>query len=328
MIHLPTPLRLLMCLVLPLVTLGKAQARYPDRPVTLVVPYAVGGPMDKLARQIGGHMQALLGQSVVVMNQGGAGGNIGAATVKRAAPDGYTLLLDHVHMATAPSLYRKLDFNPTMDFETLGVVAESPLVLISRPEIVAGNMADLQRWMAKQAQVTLANAGVGSASHLCGLLLQSALKRQMTTIPYRGTGPAMLDLLGGQVDLMCDLTANAMPQIQSHKVSAQAVTVRQPLKGTTLATFPSMEQFGIPMEALTIWYGLYAPKGTPAETIEKISAALATVVNGAAYRQQLSEAGIQPVIDERSSAGGHRLFLVKEIQRWAPVIKASGEYAD
>lgn len=328
MIHPPTPLRLLMCLVLPLVMLGTAQARYPDRPVTLVVPYAVGGPMDKLARQIGGHMQALLGQSVVVMNQGGAGGNIGAAAVKRAAPDGYTLLIDHVHMATAPSLYRKLDFNPAMDFETLGVVAESPLVLISRPEIVAGNMADLQRWMAKQAQVTLANAGVGSASHLCGLLLQSALKRQMTTIPYRGTGPAMLDLLGGQVDLMCDLTANAMPQIQSHKVSAQAVTVRQPLKGTTLATVPSMEQFGIPMEALTIWYGLYAPKGTPAETIEKISAALATVVNGAAYRQQLSEAGIQPVLDERSSAAGHRLFLLKEIQRWAPVIKASGEYAD
>jgi tripartite-type tricarboxylate transporter receptor subunit TctC len=317
-----------MSLVVALVMLGSAQAGYPERPVTLVVPYAAGGPMDKLARQIGAHLQPLLGQSVVVMNQGGAGGNIGAAAVKRAAPDGYTLLIDHVHMATAPALYRKLDFNPALDFEPLGVVAESALVLISRPEVAAGRMADLQRWMAKQSQVTLANAGIGSASHLCGLLLQSALKRQMTTIPYRGTGPAMLDLLSGQVDLMCDLTANAMPQIQAHKVSALAVTVRQPLKGTALETTPSMDQFGIALDELTVWYGLYAPKGTPAAVTQKISAALSTVVNSTAFRQQLSDAGIQPVTDERSSVAGHRRFLLKEIQRWAPVIKASGDYAD
>jgi len=328
MSQLSTRLRLLMSLALALLMLGNAQARYPERPVTLVVPYAAGGPMDKLARQIGAHLQALLGQSVVVMNQSGAGGNIGAAAVKRAAPDGYTLLIDHVHMATAPALYRKLDFNPALDFEALGVVAESPLALVSRPEIATGGVADLQRWMAKKSQVTLANAGIGSASHLCGLLLQSALKRQMTTVPYRGTGPAMLDLLSGQVDLMCDLTANAMPQIQAHKVSALAVTVRQPLRGTALETTPTMEQFGIPMDELTVWYGLYAPRGTPAEVTEKISAASWAIANGSAFRQQLLDAGIQPVTDERSSAAGHRRFLLREIQRWAPVIKASGDYAD
>ena len=212
-------------------TAPAALAAYPERPVTLIVPYAAGGPMDKLARQVAAQLNPLLKQTVVVVNQGGAGGNIGTAAAKRAAPDGYTLLLDHVHMATAPSLYRKLDVDPVNDFEPLGVIAESPLVLIARPDVPAASLGDLLRWMARQPQVTLANAGVGSASHLCGLLLQNALKIRMTTVPYRGTGPAMIDMLSGQVDLMCDLTANALPQIQAAKVQAVALTVDDPLTG-------------------------------------------------------------------------------------------------
>lgn len=308
--------------------LACAHAAYPDRPIQLVVPYAAGGPMDKLARQLGAQMQSVLGQPVVVVNQGGAGGNIGAALAKQAVPDGYTLLLDHVHMATAPTLYRKLAFDPVSDFEPLGIMAESPLVLVARPGVATDSLGDLMRWMARQSQVTLANAGVGSASHLCGLLLQSALQLQMTTVPYRGTGPAMLDLLSGQVDLMCDLTANALPQIRAQKVVPVAVTVGQPLKGTALEPVPTMAAFGIGQEPLTIWYGLYAPRNTPQDVVQTVSAALAAVAKSPAYRQQLVEAGMQPVTDARLGVAGHREFLAGEIRRWAPVIKAAGAYAD
>lgn len=320
--------RLLQALGVLVWLVSSAHAAFPERPITLVVPYAAGGPMDKLARHIGGQLQPLLGQPVVVTNQPGAGGNIGTAQVKRAAPDGYTLLIDHVHLATAPSLYRKLDFDPEKDFEPLGVVAESPLVLVARPEIPGNSVVELLRWMARQPQVTLANAGIGSASHLCGLMLQSALGLKMTTVSYRGTGPAMMDMLSGQIDLMCDLTANALPQIQARKIRAVTVTSPQPLKGTALESTPTMHQFGIAQEPLTIWYGVYAPRDVPAAVAQRLSGALSAVASGAALRQQLRDSGIQPVTDERLSGTGHRRFLQQEIQRWAPVIKAAGTYAD
>ncbi|NVM90605.1 tripartite-type tricarboxylate transporter receptor subunit TctC [Variovorax sp. SG517] len=309
------------------VLFGNCHAGFPDKPINIIVPYAAGGPMDKLARQLAPQMSSLLGQPVIVQNQGGAGGNIGVAMAKRAAPDGYTLLLDHVHMATAPSLYRKLDFAPAIDFEPLGVVAESPLILISRTD-VPNVFADLLRWMARQPQVTLANAGIGSASHLCGLLLQSSLKLRMTTVPYKGTGPAMIDLMSGQVDLMCDLTANALPQIQAGKVRPIAVTVREPMSGTPLEAVPSMEKLGIAQGPLTIWYGLYAPRGTPTPVIQQLSAALTTVTNSAAFRKQQMDSGLNPVNDWRLTPAGHRKYLHEEINRWAGPIKAAGEYAD
>jgi len=316
-----------MAVLMVAVLFGNCHAGFPDRPINIIVPYAAGGPMDKLARQLAPQVSSLLGQPVIVQNQGGAGGNIGVAMAKRAAPDGYTLLLDHVHMATAPSLYRKLDFAPAIDFEPLGVVAESPLILISRPD-VPNVFGDLLRWMARQPQVTLANAGIGSASHLCGLLLQSSLKLRMTTVPYKGTGPAMIDLMSGQVDLMCDLTANALPQIQAGKVRPIAVTVREPATGTPLEAVPSMEKLGIAQGPLAIWYGLYAPRGTPTPVIQQLSAALTTVTNSAAFRKQLMDSGLNPVNDWRLTPAGHRKYLHEEINRWAGPIKAAGEYAD
>jgi len=316
-----------MAVLMVAVLFGNSHAGFPDRPINIIVPYAAGGPMDKLARQLAPQVSSLLGQPVIVQNQGGAGGNIGVAMAKRAAPDGYTLLLDHVHMATAPSLYRKLDFAPAIDFEPLGVVAESPLILISRPD-VPNVFGDLLRWMVRQPQVTLANAGIGSASHLCGLLLQSSLKLRMTTVPYKGTGPAMIDLMSGQVDLMCDLTANALPQIQAGKVRPIAVTVREPATGTPLEAVPSMEKLGIAQGPLAIWYGLYAPRGTPTPVIQQLSAALTTVTNSAAFRKQLMDSGLNPVNDWRLTPAGHRKYLHEEINRWAGPIKAAGEYAD
>lgn len=305
-----------------------ALAAYPERPVTLIVPYAAGGPMDKLARQLAAQLNPQLKQTVVVVNQAGAGGNIGVAAAKRAAPDGYTVLLDHVHMATAPSLYRKLDVDPVADFEPLGVIAESPLVLIARPDVPTSTLGDLLRWMARQPQVTLANAGVGSASHLCGLLLQNALKLRMTTVPYRGTGPAMIDMLSGQVDLMCDLTANALPQIQAAKVQAVALTVNDPLSGMPLASVPSLRSFGIDQAPITIWYGMYAPRGTPDAIVRTLSSALRGVVASASFRQQQKDAGIRPVDDARLAPQGHRQYLEAEIERWAGPIRAAAVYGD
>lgn len=306
---------------------GHCHAGFPDKPINIIVPYAAGGPMDKLARQLAPQVSHVLGQPVIVQNQGGAGGNIGVAMAKRAAPDGYTLLLDHVHMATAPSLYRKLDFAPAIDFEPLGVIAESPLVLIGRPEVPT-DIGDMLRWMARQPQVTLANAGVGSASHLCGLLLQSSLKLRMTTVPYKGTGPAMTDLMSGQVDLMCDLTANALPQIQARRVRPIAVTVREPMSGTSLGAVPSMEKLGMAQGPLTIWYGLYVPRSTPASVVQQLSTALITVTKSAAFRQQQMNSGLRPVNDWRLTVDGHRKYLQDEINRWAAPIKAAGEFAD
>lgn len=303
---------------------GVAHAAFPDHPITLIVPYAAGGPMDRLARQLAAKLIPQLNQPIVILNRGGAGGNIGVISAKHAAPDGYTLLLDHTHMATAPSLDRKLDFKPLGDFTPLGIFVESPLVLIARPGIPVDNKDNFLRWMASQAQVSMANAGTGSASFLCGSLLQSRLKKSITMVPYRGTGPAMIDLLSGQVDLMCDLTANAIPQIQAGKVRAIAVTVPQPLIGTVLGTTPTMQQFGIPIAPLTVWYGLYAPAKTDDSVVRKISEALRTVVHDPEFRKEQADAGLNVITDERLAPNGHRHFLEAEIKRWGAVIQDPG----
>uniref|UniRef100_UPI0039EE6AE0 tripartite tricarboxylate transporter substrate-binding protein n=1 Tax=Bordetella sputigena TaxID=1416810 RepID=UPI0039EE6AE0 len=303
---------------------GAARAAFPDHPITLIVPYAAGGPMDRLARQLAAKLNLQLNQPIVILNRGGAGGNIGAVSAKHAAPDGYMLFLDHIHMATAPSLERKLDFNPLGDFTPLGIFVESPLVLIARPGIPVDNKDDFLRWMASQAQVSMANAGTGSASFLCSSLLQSGLKKHITMVPYRGTGPAMIDLLSGQVDLMCDLTANAIPQVQAGKVKAIAVTVPQPLIGTALATTPTMQDFGIPVAPLTVWYGLYAPAKTPDSVVRKISEALRTVVKDPEFRKEQADAGLKVITDERLAPEGHRDFLEAEIKRWGSVIQEPG----
>lgn len=303
---------------------GAARAAFPDHPITLIVPYAAGGPMDRLARELAAKLIPQLNQPIVILNRGGAGGNIGATAAKHAAPDGYTLLLDHIHMATAPSLDRKLDLKPLDDFTPLGIFVESPLVLIARPEVPVDNKDDFLRWIRSQAQVSMANAGTGSASFLCGSLLQSGMKKHITMVPYRGTGPAMIDLLSGQVDLMCDLTANAIPQIQAGKVKAIAVTVPQPLIGTVLETTPTMQDFGIPIAPLTIWYGLYAPANTQSSVIRRISEALQTVVHDPGFRKAQADAGLKVITDERLTPEGHRQFLEAEIKRWDSVIQESG----
>src|SRR6187399_509040 len=253
-----------------------ALAEYPDKPVTIVVPFAAGGPTDKVARDLGEALRKPLGgQSVVIENVGGAGGTLGANKVAKAAPDGHTLLLHHIGLSTAPSLYRTLPYKTLEDFEYVGMINEVPMTLIGKPTLPANNFAELLKWMeANKGKINLANAGLGAASHLCGLLLQSTLKIDMQTVPYKGTAPAMNDLLGGQVDIMCDQTTNTTGQIEAGKVKAFAVTSSKRLTTPALKNLPTLDEAGLKGFNVTIWHGLYAPKGTPKAVVDKINAAL------------------------------------------------------
>lgn len=223
------------------------RAEFPEKPVTLVVPFAAGGPSDKIARDLAESLRKQLGnQTILVENVGGAGGTLGAAKLAKASADGYTLLVHHIGFATAPTLYRKLSYKGIDDFAYLGLINEAPSTLIARTSLPAKSFAELRKWLASNSgKANLAHAGVGSASHLCGLMLQSALNLQLTTVPYKGTSPAMTDLMGGQVDLMCEQATNSVPQIESGKVTAYAVTSAQRMKLPALAAIPTLAELGL-----------------------------------------------------------------------------------
>ena len=307
-----------------------ALADYPEKPVTIVVPFSAGGPTDKVARDLAEALRKPLGgQTIVIENVGGAGGTLGATKVAKAPADGYTLLLHHIGMSTAPALYRNLQYKPLEDFEYLGMINEVPMTLIGRPNLPANNYAELAKWLASsKGQVNLANAGLGSASHLCGLLYMSAVKVEMQTIPYKGTAPAITDLLGGQVDLLCDQTTNTTSQIEAGKVKAYAVTSTQRLTTPALAKLPTLDEAGVKGFNVSIWHALYAPKGTPKAVLDKVNAALQVALKDADFVKREQALGAVIVTDGRVNPAEHKKFVASEIDKWAPVIKAAGQYAD
>jgi tripartite-type tricarboxylate transporter receptor subunit TctC len=319
----------LLTAVLATLTATAALAEYPDKPITIVVPFAAGGPTDKVARDLGVALGASLKQTVIIENVGGAGGTLGAGKVAKAAPDGYTLLLHHIGMATSPGLYRKLPFSVENDFEYLGLVNDVPMTLIGRPTLPANNYAELVKWLQEnKGKINLANAGLGAASHLCGLLFQQSIQIDMTTVPYKGTGPAMTDLLGGQVDIMCDQTTNTTSQIEGGKVKAYAVTTTTPLKTPALAKLPTLDSQGLKGFNVSIWHGMYAPKGTPAAVVDKVNAALKTALKDADFIKKQEALGAVVVTDARLTPAEHKKFVAAEIAKWGPAIKAAGQYAD
>lgn len=308
---------------------GPALADYPEKPVTIVVPFAAGGPTDKVARDLAEALRKPLGGTLVIENVGGAGGTLGATKVAKAAPDGYTLLLHHIGMATSPGLYRNLQYKTLDDFEYLGMINEVPMTLIGRPSLPANNYAELLKWIdANKGKINLANAGLGAASHLCGLLFQSSLKVDMTTVPYKGTAPAMNDLLGGQVDLMCDQTTNTTGQIESGKVKAYAVTTSKRLSTPALAKLPTLDESGLKGFNVSIWHGMYAPKGTPKAVLDKVNAALKTALKDPEFIKRQEALGAVVVTDARVNPAEHKKWVDAEINKWGPVIKAAGQYAD
>jgi tripartite-type tricarboxylate transporter receptor subunit TctC len=304
---------------------------YPtSKPVTLVVPFTAGGPTDRVARDLAEAMRKPLGgATVVVDNAAGAGGSIGANKVATAAPDGYTLLLHHIAMATMPTLVRNIPFKVDSDFEYLGMINDVPMTLIGKPGLPANNYKELSTWIsANKDKINLGNAGVGSASHLCGLLFQNAIQVDMTTVPYKGTAPAMTDLIGGQIDLMFDQTTNTTSQIEGKKVKAFAVTTHKRLTTPALKDLPTMQEAGLKGFEVTIWHGLYAPKGTPPDILAKLNGALKAALKDPEFIKKQEGLGAVVVTDKRVEPAEHKKFVAAEIAKWSPIIKAAGVYAD
>lgn len=307
-------------------------ADYPikDKVITIVVPFAAGGPTDRVARDLAEAMRKPLGgNSIVIESAAGAGGSIGANKVAKAAPDGYTLLVHHIAMSTMPGLVRNIPFKVESDFEYAGMINDVPMTLISKPTMPANNFKELSAWLtANKGKINLGNAGVGSASHLCGLLFQSAVQIDMTTVPYKGTAPAMTDLIGGQIDLMCDQTTNTSTQIDAKKVKAFAVTTGKRLTTPALKDLPTLQESGLKGFEVTIWHGLYAPKGTPADVLAKINAALKVALKDPEFIKKQEGLGAVIVTDKRVEPAEHKKFVAAEIAKWTPIIKAAGVYAD
>ena len=301
-----------------------------SRNITFVLPYAVGGPTDKAARDLALAMSKELGgHPIVVENVTGASGSIGTARVARAVNDGYTLLFTHIAQATLHSFFRKLPYDVDKDFEYLGLVSENPMNLIARPNLPANNFAELVQWLqANKGKATIGNAGPGSASHLCGMMLQSALKINLIPVPYKGTAPAMTDLMGGQIDLMCDQTTTTIAQVEAKKVKSYAVTTPARLSHPALKDMPTLQELGLKDFYVSIWQGLYAPAGTPAAVLARLNQALKAAVKDPEFIRRQENGGATVFTDARVEPGAHKAFVGAEAAKWAPIIKASGVYAD
>jgi tripartite-type tricarboxylate transporter receptor subunit TctC len=304
-----------------------AQSNFPDKPVTMVVPFTAGGPTDTVARSLAQAMEKSLGQPVVVENKPSAGGIVAPAEIARSKPDGYRILIHHIGMSTAPALYRKLSYKPLEDFEHLGLVNGVPMTLIARPDFPANNMGELMTYVkANSKKINLANAGLGAASHLCGLMFQSAIGTPLTTVQYKGTGPAMTDLIGGQTDIMCDQTTNTTNQIKGGRVKAYAITTPKRLE--TLKEVPTAAEGGLKGFEFTVWHGLYAPKGTPADITGKLNASLRAALKDEGFRKRMAELGAENFPESQQSPAEHRKLLASETSRWGKLIAAAGEFAD
>ena len=327
---LPTTRRLALAALASLATLSAPLALaqgYPTKAITLVVPFAAGGPTDIVARTLAGVMSKSLGQTVVVENKVGAGGTLAAGHVMRAAPDGYTLLIHHNGMATAPALYRKLPYNPPTDFEHVSQVIDVPMTLLGRKDLPANTFPELLAYLkANGDKVNLAHAGLGAVSHLCGMVFRQAVGVDLTTVPYSGTGPAFQALLGGQVDVLCDQTTQTTPHIKAGTVKFFGVTTKDRIK--VLPDAPTLAEQGLKGFEVVVWHGIYAPKNTPKEATERFATALRAALKDPTVVQRMTELGAEFVPDAKLTPEGLRSWLKQETERWGPVIKAAGVYAD
>ena len=320
--------RLTFCVSSLLLLIGSAAAQeYPTKQISLAVPFAAGGPTDTLARNLAVAMTQQIKQQVVVENVAGAGGTIAANRIAKGKPDGYSLLIAHIGMATAPALYRKLPYNPLTDYEYIGQVADVPMTVIAKTGLPPDNLAELIAYVKKNKEkLNLGNAGLGAASHLCGLLFMSRIEADITTIPYNGTAPAMTALMGGQIDLMCDQTTNTTAQIKSGRVKVYGVTTAQRIP--SLSMVPTLSEQGMKGFEVSVWHGVYAPKGTPKSVVDKLVSALQASVQDAQFKSRIAELGAQAVSKDKATPAALASHLKAEIEKWGPIIKKAGVYAD
>ncbi|MET0981967.1 MAG: tripartite tricarboxylate transporter substrate binding protein BugD [Telluria sp.] len=300
---------------------------FPDKTVTVVIPFAAGGPTDTIARILAQSMSKSLKQSVIVENATGAGGTLSAGKVMRSAPDGYTVLLHHNGMSTSPAMYRKLAFNPLTDFEYIGLVADVPMVLVARKDLPPNNLKELIPYIkANQGKLTMGNAGLGAVSHQCGMLFLKALGTPLTTVPYRGTAPAMNDLLGGQIDLLCDQTTSTTSHIRAGKVKVYGTTTKT--RVASLPNIPTLDEQGMKGFEMYVWHGLYAPKGTPKPVVAKLSAALRDALGDPNVKSRFADLGAEPVSPDKATPEALQAYLKAEIDKWGPIYKQAGAFAD
>jgi tripartite-type tricarboxylate transporter receptor subunit TctC len=302
------------------------QSPFPSRSITVVVAFAAGGPSDVIARLVAEGMSRDLGQPVVVENITGAGGTIGAARVAQARPDGHTLLIHHIGHASSATLYRRLPYSVTESFAPLGVVSDAAMTLVARPDFPASNLDEFMAEIRRQGdKLNLAHSGLGAANHLCGMLLQHAAGTAMTPVVYRGSAPAITELMAGRVDVFCDQATNTVAFIREHRIKAYAVTLPERVPGLDL---PTTTEAGQPSLLMSTWHGLYAPRGTPPEVQERLSAAVRAALREERLRQRFAELVTAPASEERATPAYHRRFLAEEVARWRPIIQAAGQYAD
>ena len=306
---------------------GAGAQQYPTRNVSLYVPFAAGGPTDTVARVLAQAMGKPMGQTVIVENRPSAGGILAPEQVKNAKPDGYTILIHHIGMATIPTLYRQLRCNPLTDFEYIGLVNEVPMTIVAKPAMQAKDLKEFLAYIkANKDKVTYANAGIGAASHLCGMLFMSAIQTDFLTVPYKGTGPAMNDLLGGQVDFMCDQTTSTTSQIKAGKIKAYGVTSAK--RVSSLPDVPTLQEQGLKGADVGIWHGLYAPKGTPKPVIDKLVSSLQEAMKDPTVNQRFTDLGAVSFPADKQTPAALQSHLKAEIDKWAPLIKKAGQYAD
>jgi tripartite-type tricarboxylate transporter receptor subunit TctC len=304
-----------------------AQAAWPTKPITLVVPFAAGGPTDVVARSIAASITKATGSSVVVENKVGAGGTIASGFVKNAQPDGYTFLIHHNGMATAPALYRKLAYNPLTDFEYVSQVVDVPMTIVTRKDFPAKDIKELIAYVkANKTKINLANAGLGAVSHLCGMMFQKALDADLTTVPFSGTGPAMNALLGGQVDLMCDQTTQTISQAKAGTVKLYAVTTAKRIKA--LPDVPTLAESGLNGFEVVVWHGIYAPKNTPKAITEKFNGMLRAALKDPEVMKRMTDLGTEQVPDSKLTPEGLQSWLKLEIDKYGPAIRAAAQFAD
>jgi tripartite-type tricarboxylate transporter receptor subunit TctC len=301
-----------------------AQADYPSRPVTLIVPFAAGGPTDIIARIVSENMSKTLGQTIVIENVVGAGGTTASTRAKRATADGYTLIMGHMGThAAAVSLYPNLQYDPRTDFETIGMAAGTPVLILARKDFAPKDLKEFVAHVKANAdKLNMAHAGVGSVSFTTCLLLNHILNVKPTSIPYQGTGPALNALVGGQVDYMCDQIVNVVPQIQAGTIKAYAIGT--PERNPALPDVPTSKEAGLPEFEASAWNALFAPKGTPKPIIDKLSAALDKALDDEGVRKRLLDLGSDIPDKPRRTPQALANLVKSEIDRWSPIIKAAG----
>jgi tripartite-type tricarboxylate transporter receptor subunit TctC len=304
---------------------GPAAAQdYPTRPITLIVPFAAGGPTDVISRIVSEHMSRTLGQQIVIENVVGAGGTTASTRAKRANPDGYTLITGHMgtHAASVP-LYPNLQYHPSTDFEPISMLAGTPVLILAKKDFPPNDLKEFVSYVkANEAKLNMAHAGVGSVSFTSCLLLNSILGVKPTSIPFQGTGPAMNALVGGQVDYMCDQIVNAVPQINGGTIKAYAVGT--PERNPALPNLPTSKEAGLPEFQVSAWNALFAPKGTPKPIVDKLNAAVVAALDDETVRKRLLELGSDIPTKEKRTPQALAQLVKSEIDRWTPVIKASG----